>query len=91
MSARRDAVKAYIVLIAGDGTLTGSSSPGTIASKVIAAFTADVLAAGGELANMAAESAIGNIGVKVETVARNMAERGLRSIWQELQSQIRKK
>lgn len=90
-SGRKDAIKAYIVCLMQDGILTGSSSPGTIASKAIAAFSSDVWAAGGELANMAADSAIAGAGAKIETIARDMDERGMRAIWKDLQNKIAKK
>lgn len=55
-SPRQDAVKAYIILLIGDGTLGGSNSPATIATKAIAAFSADVVCASKDLAMQAIDS-----------------------------------
>lgn len=91
MTPRQEALKAYLISMMADGTFAGIRSPATLLRKASSVFAGDVPAVLGSLLNNAAESGMRNLGVmaaaKAEDLARDIATRGIRSLWSELNAQ----
>ena len=78
-------MKAYIILLMSDGTLKGARTVSAIGMKTLAAFSTDVWFAASDLAGQA----LGNVGARAEDIARDLASRGVRAIWNDLRSRLK--
>lgn len=86
MTPAQEALKAYTLLKAAEGAFTIAS-----ATKVAAAFATDLPVVLRSIGNDMAESGIRNLGLaaldKAESIARDVAKRGVAAIWADLQAQ----